>query len=83
MREATGNEILRILREQSTELPNKIHVPAAQFSMPVDGKGARIRVSVRVGESAGIAESFVCPLDGEDLVVRVEVVEDYQEYKPL
>ena len=82
-RQATANEITAILRNQSSRFLRELQLEDAQLSIPVDGKGLRVKVSVRKGETRSIANSVTWRIDEKQVTIPIEVAEDYEEYYPL
>ena len=80
-REATAKDILRILNEHSLELMSKLPVSPVQFSFPTDGKGARIKVSVKAGQKKKMPKTVQFALNSDIIRLPLEIVEDYQEYQ--
>ena len=81
-RDATIGDIRRLLREHSADFAAHLDAPEVQLSVPVDGKGARVRVSVRDMEGRTFGKAVVYRLDGEEVKIPIEVAADYQEYQP-
>jgi hypothetical protein len=79
---ATAREILLLLREFSLELEKQIPADPVQLSFPTDGKGIRIKVSVRPGQKDQVPEMIPFSLNDDTLILPLEVAEDYQEYEP-
>lgn len=78
-RPATAGEILRILEERSRELEAMIGIAPAQLSLPVDGHGSRVRVSVLPGMGSKVPRSVEFTLDGIQLLIPLDTVEDYED----
>jgi len=82
-RSATVSDILQILRHHSIELQKRLAISPLQLTMPTDGKGVRIKVSVQQGQQHKLPRMIEFPLGDDMLNVPLEVQEDYQEYKLL
>ncbi len=82
-RRPRATELHKILRDRSLEIEDRLAVSPVQLSMPVDGKGVRIKVSVQKGFGGALPSKIEFPLDGETLEIPLEVREDFQDYRPL
>jgi len=80
-RTATAGELLQILRTYSHELQRRLHLPEAQFSLPTDGRGLRIKVSVRPHRHADLPNRIMFEMGGAILEIPLEVSEDFQDYE--
>lgn len=80
-RAATGSEILEILREHSAELKRRLRLSDVQFSLPTDGKGLRIKVSLRRQGGGSLPSRIEFPLGEVVVAVPLEVAHDYQDYQ--
>ena len=80
-RKATANDILYILKEHSVSLQRRIPVSPVQFSLPTDGKGPRVRVSVCPNSKSKIPDVIEFDLDGDIVELPLEIREDYQDYE--
>ena len=78
---ATAEELLRILSEHSLELQERLGLDDAQFYMPTDGAGLRIRVAVRDKGAVRLPSEVDFELDQETVIVPIEVSEDFQDYQ--
>ncbi len=74
-------EVQRALQEKTPSILEQIPVSTAQLSMPVDGRGARIRASVKSNERASVPALVKVDIDGHQVTIPVEAVGDYAEYK--
>jgi hypothetical protein len=74
-------DVQRALQEQAPAILGQIPVSPVQLSLPLDGRGARICVSVKVGERGHIPPHVDVELDGRRVKIPVEAVTDYQEYQ--
>ena len=83
MRKATVSEIREILSHHALEIEQIIGVSPIQLNLPVDGRGARVKVSLKCGFAANVPESIVFTLHNDNLAIPLEVSEDFQEYEPL
>ncbi len=77
------DDLMRIMREFSLELQDQIASFPIQLSIPVDGQGVRVKVSVPPGYRSRIPETVTFTLDGKPQVISLEAEEDYQDYEPL
>ncbi|HID78410.1 MAG TPA: hypothetical protein EYP56_20765 [Planctomycetaceae bacterium] len=82
-RPATADQLREILEEHSLQLQRQLGLTRVQFSLPADGKGLRIKVSVPAGEEAPIPSRMEFSLHGHQVEVPLERSEDYQPYEPL
>ena len=82
-RQATIDDMLNILKKHSLELGNQLRVSPLQMSFPTDGRGARIKISVRPGQKQQLPNQIEFTVDGEMLEVPLEIDEDYQDYQLL
>lgn len=83
MNRPSAGDVLRILRMYSTELISTLKLPRAHLSLPTDGKGVRIRLSVLPEDVSRVPPSIQVSLDGRLLTVPLEAVGDYQDFEPL
>ena len=74
-------DIQRALQEDARTILRQMQVGSVQLSMPLDGKGARIRVSVKGGERVRIPKHVNVEIDGRHVRIPIEVVPDYEEYE--
>ena len=81
-RKATVKEILFILSNYSLDLVKQIHTDPVQLSLPTDGKGIRIKVSVLPGQKDQVPEMIRFSLNDDTLILPLEAAEDYQQYEP-
>jgi hypothetical protein len=80
-RTATVNDVLKVLRQNSTDLMEMLDVSPVQLSMPTDGKGARIKISVQPGQKHNLPEEIDFTINRDTIKIPLEVQEDYQEYQ--
>jgi hypothetical protein len=76
-------DLLKILREGSLEIASRLGAGPVQLSMPTDGRGPRIKVSVTKGHAAELPAQISMNVGGRRVEVPLEVVEDYQNYAPF
>ena len=82
-RQATFDDLAALLRGHSGEIQKKLHVDRANMSIPTDGKGLRIRVSVPEDSSGDFPDQIEMSLDdGTQLNVPLEVHKDFRPYRP-
>jgi hypothetical protein len=82
-RPATFDDLTEVLREQSEAIKNTLNVTKANMFIPTDGQGLRIHVSVPRGDSGKWPEQIELRLnDGTEVVVPIEIIEDYQPVEP-
>lgn len=74
-------EVQRALQESTPSILEQLPVSAVQLSLPIDGRGARIRASVRPSEQDRVPSCIDVEIDGHILTIPIEVVADYTEYK--
>jgi hypothetical protein len=81
---ANAREILHILNQYPLLLIKTLSSMAigssVQLSMPTDGKGARIKVSVPPEDVAKVPKSTVITVEGEEIKIPLEASGDYQDY---
>ena len=77
---ANASQILLLLRHHGGEILSRLKVARAELSMPTDGRGARIQVSVPPDEPVNLPTQIRMKLDGDDVVVPLEIVRDFQEF---
>lgn len=86
-RKANAREIHRILREMPQDVLAKIRdvtrTNDVQVSMPLDGNGARLLVAARIGAKHIGAANLSISLDGESLLVPIEITANFQEMRSL
>jgi hypothetical protein len=82
---ATAADVLNILNAHSLMVFRRLKVPVqlAQLSMPMDGKGPRIKVSLRPGSKVKVPSGLIFDLGGRSVQVPLEAAEDYQPYSAL
>lgn len=80
---ANARELMKILSSQSALLIELLssRVFPLQLSIPTDGKGARIKVSVQPQDVAKVPESTELTIEGKNLEVPLEASGDYQDYE--
>lgn len=82
MRPATFSDLTEVLREQSNIIQERLSVGQANMSIPTDGKGLRIHVSVPQDAPNGLPEKIEMRLsDGSDVEVPLEVTKDFRPYR--
>ncbi|MBY0294590.1 MAG: hypothetical protein K2X71_00915 [Methylobacterium sp.] len=74
-------EVQRALQENTPSILDQIPVSAVELSLPLDGRGARIRASVRPNEQTRVPPRVSVEVDGHEVTIPVEAVGDYTEYK--
>ena len=74
------DHLLRLMRWHSVELQQQIGSCPIQLSLPTDGKGVRVKVSVPPGCRSQIPDHVTFTLDGQPYVIPLETDEDYQDY---
>ena len=74
-------EVYRALQEKTQTILDQIPVSAPQLSVPTDGRGARIRASVKSSERAHVPARVDVEIDGHEVTIPIEVVEEYVDYK--
>jgi hypothetical protein len=80
VRKATTPEILDLLRTHSGELRDILGEPAAQLSLPTDGRGAR--VLARLPHTPDQHETtVVMVLDDQTLEIPVQLSGDYERMR--
>ena len=81
-RQATFDDLAALLRGHSEDIQKKLDVPQANMSIPTDGKGLRIRVSVPEDSSGDFPEQIKMSLDdGSEVDVPLEVHRDFRPYE--
>ena len=82
-RPATFDDLTEVLREQSEAIMKTLNVTKANMFIPTDGQGLRIHVSIPVNRPGKCPEQIELRLnDGTDVVVPLEIIEDYQPIDP-
>ena len=83
-RQATVVEMRHILKVHSIKLMTLLGVSTApcSISMPVDGKGARIKFSVLPGDVGKIPPKIIFSHHGEKLEIPLSVEGDFEPVKP-
>lgn len=76
-------EVQRALTEGTETILRQIPVRDVLLSLPLDGRGARIRASVRPADRRRVPTEVQVVLDGRPLTIRVEAEPDYTEAKAL
>jgi len=78
-RPAVAVDILRIWCERGREL-YEFFAPFRPLHIftPIDGRGARFKVSVLPGMADRMPRMFESNLDGEQVFIQLEVTEDYR-----
>jgi hypothetical protein len=82
---ASADQIVQLLDQRPTEIYEALGLEPsnANISFPTDGRGARIRASIRPGVSRPVPSRIMLAIDDEHLEVPVEVDTDFQEFQPL
>ena len=81
MSRASANDVLTLLRERSDEILSRLQLPNAQLSMPVDGRGVRIQVSVPPEDVRQIPDELRMDVGGKTVEVKLEATPDYQPFR--
>ncbi len=78
----TAQDLLALLREHGVELQERLtrYTPHVQLSLPTDGRGARLKVSVEPGNESRIPAILEVLFAGRKLEVPLEAVPDFQDY---
>lgn len=74
------DRLMRIMRYHSVELQHQIGSCPIQLSIPTDGKGVRVKVSVPSGYRSQIPDHVTFTLDGQAYDIPLETKEDFQSY---
>ena len=82
-RRPTPEELTALLRDHAELLHARLGLRTAQFRIPTDGRGLRVKVSVRPGEKSRLPRSVDLDIEAETLRIPLEVVEDYEDFEPL
>jgi hypothetical protein len=82
---ASAQDLLKLLGEDSAQLYQALALtPAtAHLSLPTDGRGPRLRVSVSPQPGRTFRKHITVDLEGEQLRVPLEITRDFTEFKPL
>jgi hypothetical protein len=82
-RPATFDDLTEVLREQSEAIMKTLNVTKANMFIPTDGQGLRIHVSIPGNRPGKWPEQIELRLnDGTEVVVPIEIIEDYQPVEP-
>lgn len=79
-RQASAREIAHILRSQASDVLEHVSVFPVNMMFPTDGKGPRIRLSVKQGQEALAPSSIDIQLGPEVVTIPIETIGDYQEF---
>ena len=82
-RKITASELQDFMRHRSHEVHQHMNVTAMSLGIPTDGKGLRIKASVKEGEGSGVPRSVIVTIRGEEVAIPIEVIEDYEPFVPL
>jgi hypothetical protein len=84
-RRASAAQILKLLSRCPMEIYEALGLEPkdANLSVPCDGRGARIRASIRRRDADSVPTHVTLPLDDRSLSVPIEVEIDFQEFRPL
>jgi hypothetical protein len=74
------NNLVSLLSQDSLSLDRQIGTCPMQLSLPTDGKGVRIKVSVQSGHRSEIPDEISYSLDANAYAIPLDVQEDYQHY---
>ena len=74
------NRLIPLMRHESVAFEKRIGTCSMQLSIPTDGKGVRVKVSVQPGHRSEIPNEVTLTLDDQTFVIPLEVEEDYQNY---
>jgi hypothetical protein len=82
---ASADQIVQLLDQRPTEIYEALGLEPsnANISFPTDGRGARIRASVRPEVMRPVPSRIMLAIDDRHLEVPVEVDTDFQEFRPL
>jgi hypothetical protein len=78
---ARFGDLRRVLAEHADDLLRRLNIGPVNLSLPVDGKGDRIKVSVLPGKETSVPENVEVELDGRHLLVKLQGVGDYQKMR--
>lgn len=81
-RPATRKDVDRVLTEYPLELEKMIPVTPIQLSLPLDGRGPRIKVSVKRGAARRVPSTIEFELGHDRVRLALEACEDYQDFLP-
>lgn len=83
--QASSRRIAELLSKRPVEIYQALGLKPgeANLSMPTDGRGPRIRASVKRPQAATVPTSITLAVDNLNLKVAIEVAEDFQEFQPL
>jgi hypothetical protein len=74
------DRLREIMGEYSIELQRRIGAVPMQLSLPLDGQGVRVKVSVPPGYRSQIPDQISFTLHGQAYNIPLDVREDYQSY---
>jgi len=77
----TLDRLVRILRNHSVALQQRIAAPCPMtLSLPTDGRGIRVRVSVPAGCGSQVPGQINFTLDGQEDIIPLEVQEGFPQF---
>jgi len=79
--EITYDDIQSALRSQCEDILKQIPCANVQLSLPLDGKGPRIRVSVVSADLDKIPDTVELTIRRRRLAVPLEAADDYEVFK--
>jgi len=79
--EITYDDIQLALRRQCADILKQIPCENVQLSLPLDGKGPRIRVSVASSDLDKIPDAVELTIRSRTLVIPLEAADDYEVFK--
>jgi hypothetical protein len=77
----TYDDVRSALRSQCADILKQIPCENVQLSLPLDGKGPRIRVSVQTVDLDRIPDTVEVTIRRRRLAVPLEAVDDYEAFK--
>lgn len=82
---ASATQIVQLLSQRPTEVYKALGLEPnnANLSVPTDGRGARIRASIRPQVTQSVPRRITLAIDDQDIRVPIEVDMDFQEFRPL
>ncbi|CAM2009937.1 hypothetical protein [Acanthopleuribacter pedis] len=68
------------LNKHVTELEQALDISPVQFCIPLNKKRPHVRVSVTQGQKDRVPKELAFDFNGEQVLIPLEAVEDYQEF---
>jgi hypothetical protein len=83
VRKITATELQDVMRHRLSEVTKHMNVTALSLGIPVDGKGLRLKASVKEGEGENVPRCVTVDIEGDEVEIPIEVEEDWEPFIAL